>query len=160
MTCYVRRKLSPNPAYPEWQARFQMLARDSKHMPVSAGLFGRACEPANCMILIPCVRSARVAAGSSWLASGAPPPVARARVTNSDRCDPIQVAAPEWLPRAACTNVPGASCISTDPRAPGRPWATAEALSSHGHMWRGSSSLRHRCVAGHGHALRLVQLAA
>ena len=69
-------------------------------------------------------------AGSSRLASGKPPLVARARVTivivRSNRGY-----SPEWLQLAACSNAPGASCISADPRAPGRPWATKLALSSH-----------------------------
>ena len=37
------------------------------------------------------------------------------------RCDLIEVAAPEWLSCAACSNAPDVSCISADPRAPGRP---------------------------------------
>ena len=50
---------------------------------------------------------------------------------HGNRCDLIEMAAPEWLPHAACGNSPDASCISADPRASGRPWATAVALSSH-----------------------------
>jgi hypothetical protein len=70
---------------------------------------------------------------------------------------------PERLPLAACSSYLGMSCVSADPRAPGCPWATAVALSSH--TSRGSSSLRHRCAVctaglGDGHALRLVRLAA
>ena len=38
-----------------------------------------------------------------------------------NRCDLIEVAAPEWLPCAACSNAPDVACISADPRAPGRP---------------------------------------
>ena len=40
---------------------------------------------------------------------------------------------PAWRPLAACSSAPGAFCISTDPRAPARPWAATGALSSHGH---------------------------
>jgi hypothetical protein len=40
---------------------------------------------------------------------------------------------PAWRPLAACSSAPGAFCISTDPRASGRPWAATGALSSHGH---------------------------
>jgi hypothetical protein len=40
---------------------------------------------------------------------------------------------PAWRPLAACSRAPGAFCISTDPRAPARPWAATGALSSHGH---------------------------
>ncbi len=75
------------------------------------------------------------------------------------RCDLIEVAAPEWLPLAACSNDPDVSCMSADPRAPGRPRTTAVALASH--TSRGSSSLSHaHSRIGRGHALRLVQLAA
>jgi hypothetical protein len=38
---------------------------------------------------------------------------------------------PEWLPLAACSRYLGISCMSADPRAPGCPWATAVARSSH-----------------------------
>jgi hypothetical protein len=51
---------------------------------------------------------------------------------------------PERLSLAACSRHPGISCMSADPRAPGCPWATAVARSSH--TWRGSSSLSHRCA--------------
>ena len=50
---------------------------------------------------------------------------------------------PERLP-PACSSYLGISCVSADPRAPGRPWATAVALPSH--PSRGSSSLSHRCA--------------
>ncbi len=82
---------------------------------------------------------------------------------NGNRCDLSEVAAPEWLPRATCSNAPDECCIFADLRAPGLPCATAVAPSSHAS--RGSSSLRHRwavCAAGLGNspALRLVRLAA
>ena len=82
---------------------------------------------------------------------------------HSNRCDLIETTAPEWLPLAACSNAPGVSCMPSDPRASGRPWATAVALASH--TSRGSSSLRRRCAVcaaglGNGHALRLVRPAA
>ena len=39
---------------------------------------------------------------------------------------------PERLPLAACSRYLGISCMSADPRAPGRPWATAGAtVESH-----------------------------
>ena len=39
---------------------------------------------------------------------------------------------PERLPLAACSSYLGMSCVSADPRAPGRPWATAGAtVESH-----------------------------
>ena len=63
---------------------------------------------------------------------------------HSTRCDLIETTAPEWLPLAACSNAPGVSCMPSDARASGRPWATAVALPSH--TSRGSSSLSHRCV--------------
>jgi hypothetical protein len=50
---------------------------------------------------------------------------------HSNRCDLIETPAPEWLPLAACGNAPGVSCMPSDPRAPGRPRATAVALPSH-----------------------------
>ena len=79
------------------------------------------------------------------------------------RCDLIEINSPEWLPLAACSSAPDVSCIFADPRATGRPWATAVALSSH--TSRGSSSLSRRCAVctaglGNGPALRLVRLAA
>ena len=82
---------------------------------------------------------------------------------HSNRCDLIETTAPEWLPLAACSNAPGVSCMLADPRALGRPWATAVALASH--TSRGSSSLRRRCAVcaaglGNGQSLRLVRLAA
>ena len=82
---------------------------------------------------------------------------------HGDRCELIEINSPGWLPLAACSNAPDVSCICADPRAPGRPWATAVALASH--TSRGSSSLRHRCAVcaaglGNGPALRLVRLAA
>ena len=60
------------------------------------------------------------------------------------RCDLIEINSPGWLPLAACSNAPDVSCIFADPRATGRPWATAVALSSH--TSRGSSSLSRRCA--------------
>ena len=63
---------------------------------------------------------------------------------HGNRCDLIEINSPEWLPLAACSNAPDVSRKPTDPRARGRPWATAVALASH--TSRGSSSLRHRCA--------------
>ena len=63
---------------------------------------------------------------------------------HGDRCDLSEVAAPGWLPLAACSNAPDVSCMSADARASGRPWATVVALASR--TSRGSSSLRHRCA--------------
>ena len=60
------------------------------------------------------------------------------------RCDLIEINRPEWPPLAACSSAPDVSCIFADPRATGRPWATAVALSSH--TSRGSSSLSRRCA--------------
>ena len=60
------------------------------------------------------------------------------------RCDLIEINSPEWLPLAACSSAPDVSCIFADPRATGRPWATAGALSSH--RSPGSSSLSRRCA--------------
>ena len=60
------------------------------------------------------------------------------------RCDLIEINSPEWLPLAACSSAPDVSCIFADPRATGRPWATAGALSSH--TSHGSSSLSRRCA--------------
>ena len=60
------------------------------------------------------------------------------------RCDLIEINSLEWLPCAACSSAPDVSCIFADPRAPGRPCATAVALASH--TSHGSSSLRHRCA--------------
>ncbi len=102
-------------------------------------------------------------AGSDRLASGTPPPLARACVTMVIAAIRSRFSSSERLPLAACNNAPDVSCISADPRARGRPWATAVALASH--MSRGSSSLRHRCAVytaglGNLHALRLVRLAA
>jgi hypothetical protein len=61
-------------------------------------------------------------AGSSRLASRKPPPMACARgsmvIVRSDRGYN-----PGGLPLAACSNAPGASCISADARVPGLPWA-------------------------------------
>ena len=45
--------------------------------------------------------------------------------------DLIEVTAPNGFRWPLVADAPGASCISADPRAPGRPWATAVALSSH-----------------------------
>jgi hypothetical protein len=58
-------------------------------------------------------------------ASGKPPPVARACVTMVIVRSERGCAAPEWLLLAACRNYLGISCMSADPRATGRPWATA-----------------------------------
>ena len=63
---------------------------------------------------------------------------------HGDRCDLIEINSPGWPPRATRGKVPDASCMSADPRAPGRPCATAVALSSHASP--GSSSLHHRCA--------------
>ncbi len=63
---------------------------------------------------------------------------------HGNRCDLIEINSPGWPPRAPCGNAPDVPCIFADPRASGRPWATAVALASH--TSRGSSSLRHRCA--------------
>jgi hypothetical protein len=68
-----------------------------------------------------------VPAGSSRLASGKPPPVACACVTQAmARSD--RDYSRERLPLASCSSLLGISCMSADPRAPGRPWATTVAL--------------------------------
>ena len=84
---------------------------------------------------------------------------------HGNRCDLIEVTAPNGfrLPLAACSNYLGMSCVSADPRAPGCPWATAGAtVESHvAQLCKFEPpmcSLRSR--TGHGHALRLMQLAA
>ena len=99
-----------------------------------------------CKLHLPCTMHTGCArpAGSSRLASGKPPPMARARALPSQSCDLIEVAAPKGFRLPLVSDAPGASCISADPRAPGRPWATAVALSSH--TSPGSASLRHRCA--------------
>ena len=160
--CFVRRKFSPHLAYSDRKRASGCSHATSKHRATSAGLLATADEPASGTFLMPSIRDGRVplaAAGlrlerrlrwqvraSPWLS------------LRSDRDY-----SPEWLPLAACSNAPDVSCISADHRAPGRPWATAVALSSH--TSRGSSSLRHRCAVcaaglGNGHALRLVRPAA
>ena len=104
--------------------------------------------------------------GSSRLASKKAASAGPCVHARGNRCDLIEINSPErdeWLPLAACSNAPDVSRKPTDPRARGRPWATAVALASH--TSRGSSSLRHRCAVctaglGNGPALRLVRLAA
>jgi len=106
----------------------------SKHRAASAGLLATAGEPASCTFLMPCIRNARVPQAAAGLRL-------RSRLSwhvrvrhHRNRCDLNEAAAPEWLPCAACSSAPDASCISADPRAPGRPCATAVAVASHGHM--------------------------
>ena len=116
------------------KTRVRVLARDSKHRAASAGLFATAGEPASCTFLMPCIRDARVQQAAAGL-------LLRSRLSwhvrvrhHRNRCDLNEAAAPEWLPCAACSSAPGVSCISADPRAPGRPCATAVAVASHGHL--------------------------
>ena len=49
-------------------------------------------------------------------------------------CDLIEVTAPNGVRLQPVADARGASCISVDPRAAGRPRATTVVLSSHGHM--------------------------
>ena len=63
---------------------------------------------------------------------------------HGNRCDLIEINSPGWPPRATCGNARDVPCISADPRASGRPWATVVALASR--TSRGASSLRHRCA--------------
>ena len=133
-TCCVRRKLSPHLAYLDRKRASGCSHATSKHRAASAGLFATAGEPASCMFLMPCIRNARVPQAAAGLRL-------RSRLSwhvrvrhHRNRCDLNEAAAPEWLPCAACSSAPDASCISADPRAPGRPCATAVAVASHGHM--------------------------
>jgi len=68
----------------------------------------------------------------------------------------------EWLQLAACSNDPDVSRKPTDPRARGRPWATGSTVESHvARLFKFAPpmcSVHSR--TGHGHALRLVRLAA
>ena len=82
-----------------------------------------------------------------------------------NRCDLIEINSPErdeWLPLAACSNDPDVSRKPTDPRARGRPWATGSTVESHvARLFKFAPPM---CSVisrtGHGHALRLVRLAA
>ncbi len=116
----------------------------SKHRAASAGLFATAGEPASCTFLMRCLRDARVqqaaAQACAWNAASG----GRCVRYHGDRCDLSEINSPGWPPRAICSNAPDVSCTFADPRASGRPWATAVALASHAS--RGSSSLRHRCA--------------
>jgi hypothetical protein len=74
-----------------------------------------------CQLHVPCAMhmGCTCPAGSSRLASG--------KAAADGMCVHVTMVivrsdrghSPEWLPRAACSNAPGASCISADPRAPG-----------------------------------------
>jgi hypothetical protein len=152
--CFVRRTFSPHLAYCGWYTRVRLLARDSRHRAASAGLLATAGEPASCVFPMRCIRHARVplAAAGMRLNRRLRWPCVRYHGT---RCDLSEVAAPEWLPHAACRNYLGISCMSADARASGRLWATVVALASR--TSRGSSSLRHQCAvctAGLGMRMR------
>ena len=70
---------------------------------------------------------------------------------------------PERLPLAACSSYLGISCVSADPREPGRPWATAGATVE-SHVARLCKFAPPMCSVhsrtGRRRALRLVRLAA
>ena len=133
-TCCVRRKLSPHLAYLDRKRASGCSHATSKHRAASAGLLATAGEPASDMFIMTWIRDARVQQAAAGL-------LLRSRLSwhvhvrhHRNRCDLNEAAAPEWLPCAACSSAPDASCISADPRAPGRPCATAVAVASHGHM--------------------------
>ena len=114
-----------------------------------------------CKLHLPCAMHTGCArpAGSSRLASGKPPPMARACVLPQHSGDLIEITAPNCFRLQLVADAPSASCISADPRAPGRPWATAVAPSRHGHIaWLFEVS--HRCADRAWAGPRLVQLAA
>ena len=132
--CFVRRKFSPHLAYSDGKRGSGCSQATSKHRAASAGLLATAGEPASDMFIMTCIRDARVQQAAAGLRL-------RSRLSwhmrvrhHRNRCDLNEAAAPEWLPCAACSSAPDASCISADPRAPGRPCATAVAVASHGHM--------------------------
>jgi hypothetical protein len=102
------------------------------HPAASAGLFPTAGEPASGMLIMSYIRvhaSRSKQLACVWTAASG----GTCARYHGNRCDLSEVAAPGWLPLAACGNAPGVSSISADPRATGRPWGTAVALSSHGH---------------------------
>ena len=128
--CLVLKK-SIKPVRIGWSTRVRMSSHATR---AQSGL----CRPIwvslrACKLHLPCAMHTGCArpAGSSRLASGTPPPVACACVASvivrSDRGH-----RPERPPLAARSRYPGISCMSADPRAPGRPWATAGAtVESH-----------------------------
>ena len=125
--CFVRRKFSPHLAYSDRKRASGCSHATSKHRAASAGLLATAGEPASDMFIMPCIRDARVpqaAAGLRLKKATSTGPCVR---HHGDHCDPSEVAAPDGV-----SNAPDECCISADPRAPGRPWATAGALSRHG----------------------------
>jgi hypothetical protein len=83
---------------------------------------------------------------------------------HGNRCDLIEVAAPGRLPLAACSNAPGVSCTSADPRATGRGPVGDHGSTVESHVARLFKFAPPMCNVcsrtEHGHALRLVQLAA
>ena len=93
-----------------------MLARGFKHRAASAGLLATVGAPASCTFLMRCIRNARIPQAAAGLR------LERrrrwhVRAHHRSRGDLIEVAAPEWLPLAACSNAPDISCICADPRA-------------------------------------------
>jgi hypothetical protein len=102
-------------------------------------------------------------AGSSRLASGTPPPVARARVLPSQSCDLIEVTAPNGfrLPLVAGIWVYPA-CLPTLERRDvrGRPRWQGRVTRSAALQVRATDVQCAPQQTGRGHALRLVRLAA
>ena len=132
--CRMRKYKHPTLSHSDGKPRVQLSSHATR---AQSGL----CRPIwvslrACKLHLPCAMHTGCArpAGSSRLASGKPPPMARARVLPSQSCDQIEVTAPNGFRLQLVADAPGASCISADPRAPGHPWATAVALSRHGHM--------------------------
>jgi hypothetical protein len=128
-------------------------------MAASAGLFTTAGEPASGMFIMSYIQvhaSRWQQLACLWTAASG----GTCARYHGNRCDLSQVAAPGWLPLAACGNAPGVCCISADPRATGRPWGTAVALPSHGRSVARLFKLSYRCSDWAWECPRLVQLAA
>jgi hypothetical protein len=141
--CRVRKYYHPTFRVRRVTARPAALTRDSRsERPLPADLGERASVPAASSVC--CAygmhasrRQQQACVGKA--AAGVMCACVASVIVRSDRGH-----RPERLPLAARSRYLGISCMSADPRAPGCPWATAVARSSH--TWRGSASLRHRCA--------------